>query len=73
MAQQDVLAVIRKAASDDLFRRALSYDFTRTIGDYNVALADTELEALKSVNWDALGLGGESVSTWVHIYKAEFI
>lgn len=70
MAQQDALAIIRKAASDDVFRRSLNFDFSKTIEDHNLQLADAEYEALKAVDWDVLGLGGDRAATWVHIYKS---
>lgn len=72
MAEEDVAAVLKKAASDDVFRVELANDFDGTIGAHNLNLSDEEKTALRNVSWNTPLPSAESGS-WVHIYSREEI
>ena len=70
MAHHDAIAVIKKAASDDIFRNALSADFDKTVATHHVTLTPEEHTALKGVDWQgSFAPAAGKAATWVHIYK----
>lgn len=68
MASKQVEALLKKAATDDVFRLSLSSNLEKTLKDHNMKISATDMAALKKVNFKKPLLGGVA-ATWVHIYK----
>ncbi|WP_310632615.1 hypothetical protein [Paraburkholderia sp.] len=70
MSQEYVLATVKKAFSDDIFRLALVKDFDKTIAENSIDLTANESAELKKVDWaNYAGLGAGGGGDWVHVYS----
>ncbi|GIK41284.1 MAG: hypothetical protein BroJett011_51170 [Chloroflexota bacterium] len=70
MAKEDVAAILKKAATDDTFRLALSRDFENTIKMHGLQVDANELTALKQVDWQTSFNPDDMLAAkWVHIYS----
>lgn len=68
MAQQDVLAIIKRAFSDDTFRLGLMRNFDQVIQGTALNLSQVETDELKKIDWENYaGLGAGGGGEWVHI------
>ena len=70
MAQEDVVALIRRAVTDDTFRLALSRDFDAAVEVSLLRLTDEETEALKKLSFEGPLPGSIEEGRWVHIYES---
>ena len=51
MAQEDVIALIRRSIMDDTFRLALSRDFDKAVEANLISLSDEEKQSLRNLTW----------------------
>ena len=72
MAQHEALAIIKKAASDEIFRNALSTNFDKTVETHQVGLTPEEHTALKAVDWKGTfgPVSGAMAAKWIHVMKS---
>ena len=73
MPKEDVIALIKKAISDEAFKISLNRDFEKTIESHNLVLTKEEFEALQKTNWlEKLPTDPDltTAATWIHIYKS---
>jgi hypothetical protein len=70
MSHEYVLAVVKRAFSDDTFRLGLIKDFDHVIASNSIDLTQAEADELKKIDWENYGgLGAGGGGSWVHIYS----